>query len=110
MNWFYKDDNRKVGPVSETEIEELVRLGKISGQTSVWNEKVSKWTPYGELMSERVAEAPPLETPQTDFDTTQYEREESICIECGYIENRKRHIQRSYRIRRILGPVQGKVH
>lgn len=90
MDWFYEDDNRKIGPVSETEIDALVKDGKITGGTRVWNEKISKWTAYGELMGDVVAEVPGRTTPQAEHpntypasDSQEVVVEDSTCIECG---------------------------
>ncbi len=49
MNWYYADGEKKVGPVTETEIKQLLAKGKITSETLVWNEIMSKWQPYGKL-------------------------------------------------------------
>jgi uncharacterized RDD family membrane protein YckC len=46
MHWYYADEGVQVGPLTETEFEDLVRLGKITDQTIVWNEGLSDWQPY----------------------------------------------------------------
>jgi uncharacterized RDD family membrane protein YckC len=90
MDWFYEDDNRKVGPVTETEISTLVKSGRITGGTKVWNEKISKWTTYGELMGDVVAEVPgntmhqaEHNVTQPSFDNQEFGAGDSTCLECG---------------------------
>ena len=90
MDWFYEDDNGKVGPVTETEINTLVKDGKITGGTKVWNEKISKWTTYGELMGTVVAEIPGDTMPQAEhtvthpsIDNQEVVVQDSTCLECG---------------------------
>lgn len=90
MDWFYEDDTRKIGPVTETEIKTLVKDGKITGGTKVWNEKISKWVTYGELMGGVVAEVPAVTVnqaehtvPHSTFDDQEVVAKDSTCIECG---------------------------
>jgi len=90
MDWYYEDDNHKVGPVTDTEMSTLVKSGKIGSGTKVWNEKISKWTTYGELMGEVVAEVPGDTMPQAEhtvtrpeFDNQDAVAQDSTCLECG---------------------------
>lgn len=52
MNWFYMDGQKKTGPVTKQEIDQMVSHGKITHETLVWNEINSKWQPYGTLKSD----------------------------------------------------------
>lgn len=45
MNWFYSDGNQKNGPVSDSQLDELLRSGTISQATLVWREGMSDWQP-----------------------------------------------------------------
>jgi hypothetical protein len=49
MYWYYVDDRKKVGPVTEYDIELMVRQGKITSDTLVWNEVISRWLTYGKI-------------------------------------------------------------
>lgn len=49
MNWFYKEGEKKTGPVSDAELASLVEQGKIGPDTPVWNELTGAWRPYGEV-------------------------------------------------------------
>jgi GYF domain 2 len=63
MNWFYAEGNRQNGPVSDSQLEELLRSGKISSSTLVWREGMSQWQP---LNIARAGAQP-----------------DTVCIECG---------------------------
>lgn len=45
MNWFYADGGNQKGPVSDSELDELLRSGKISPNTLVWREGMTHWQP-----------------------------------------------------------------
>jgi len=63
MNWFYAESNQQKGPVSDSQLDELLRSGKISPATLVWCEGMSQWQP---LNTARPAGA-------------------QVCVECGKI-------------------------
>jgi uncharacterized membrane protein YjgN (DUF898 family) len=56
--WYYKDDNKRVGPVSDEQIRELAREGRISPGTMVWNEIIGKWRPYSDAIGGPVGNPP----------------------------------------------------
>ncbi len=88
MNWYYASEGRRVGPVDDTEFEALVETGAITQDTLVWNETLSKWTPYGAL-----SQGAPPSPPQTQQSEQRQEPRESpsvafaqknaTCSECG---------------------------
>lgn len=43
MNWHYKSDDERRGPVTEEEIGELIRGGGVNGETEVWDELNGQW-------------------------------------------------------------------
>jgi uncharacterized RDD family membrane protein YckC len=47
MNWFYANAGQQLGPVSEAELERLVREGVVREDTLVWRDGLSGWQPYG---------------------------------------------------------------
>lgn len=49
MNWYYAKGKERLGPFDETQFQELVRSGEISGSTLVWNETLSGWKRFGEV-------------------------------------------------------------
>lgn len=46
MNWYYAEGDRRLGPISETELLNLVYAGTIKDETLVWKEGMADWTPY----------------------------------------------------------------
>ena len=76
MDWYYKQENNKIGPISKDKLDELVKQGNITPETSVWNENTSEWLPFSEVSAKpsgdnsNNSEAPPAS-------------DESECAECG---------------------------
>jgi len=49
INWYYKDGDKKLGPVDDEQIKEMAAQGKISSETMVWNELIGSWQSYGSV-------------------------------------------------------------
>lgn len=68
--WFYKKDDEKTGPVSIDELQGLLRGGKLSLWTLVWNQELSDWTPAGRLeeltLIRRPHKTPPIRSPEPE--------------------------------------------
>ncbi len=47
MNWYYVDDGKRVGPVSESTLDILVKAGTVTAETLVWQEGMKEWAPLG---------------------------------------------------------------
>jgi hypothetical protein len=47
MNWYYAENGEQKGPITDEELQGLVRSGKISDPTLVWHEGMTNWQPYG---------------------------------------------------------------
>jgi len=81
MNWFYVEANQQRGPVSEEQLHELARAGKILPTTVVWREGMANWEPFSSLPPAQPASslppgAPPALTAAPPGST-------AICAECG---------------------------
>ncbi len=50
MDWYYKDGDTRIGPVSDDRMRGLALNGTITPATMVWNELSAKWLPYGEFL------------------------------------------------------------
>jgi len=50
MDWFYVENQSRVGPVSEAEFTRLVGVGTIRRETLVWRAGMKEWQPYGSLL------------------------------------------------------------
>jgi uncharacterized RDD family membrane protein YckC len=89
MSWYYEDEGRRVGPVSDAQFEELLSQGKVTTQTLVWHERLEKWTPYGQVQggpTGAVGPAPRETDPQNAVP-------EAVCAECGNLFSREEVIR-----------------
>ena len=59
MHWYYADEGVQVGPLTESEFEDLVRIGKVTNETVVWRDGLNQWQPYGELRTKSSAPVSP---------------------------------------------------
>lgn len=70
MNWFYALDGQQIGPVSDPQLEALLRSGKINRDTLVWREGMTDWQALS-----MVRPCPPQPIPGTQSGID--------CVECG---------------------------
>ncbi len=49
MKWYYALGSNQMGPVSDAELGELARAGKIQAGTLVWHAGQDGWLPYGQI-------------------------------------------------------------
>ena len=70
MNWYCALDGQQTGPVSETQLDELVCSGKINRDTPVGHEGMADWQP---LHAVRAADQPPPPGMSSGV----------VCVECG---------------------------
>src|SRR2546422_10151365 len=75
MEWYYVEAGQRVGPAAPAQFDELLRNGKITPETLVWNESMTEWRRYGEIAA---AGAAPL-TPAGPTQSTAV----AVCAECG---------------------------
>lgn len=47
MQWYYAESGKQVGPLTESDIEQLVVQGRINDQTLVWRQGMKEWQAYG---------------------------------------------------------------
>jgi hypothetical protein len=45
--WYYSQDNKPVGPVTDETIKFLVQNGTVTAQTLVWKEGMANWQVVG---------------------------------------------------------------
>lgn len=88
MDWYYKEENRKIGPVTDSEFESLVKQDRINDQTPVWNEIIDRWQPYGEVVRKGADKEPEAghEMPDLSHQRNaggQPAEEGVICSQCG---------------------------
>jgi uncharacterized RDD family membrane protein YckC len=78
MNWYYVEQGQRSGPVSDEQLDELVRGGKIRPDTLVWCEGMAGWTAYREAKSEQTSVPSGTNMPAEATP-------EAVCAECGKI-------------------------
>jgi hypothetical protein len=49
MKWFYAADGQQAGPVTDEDLDELIRAGRINGDTLVWEASMPDWKPLRDL-------------------------------------------------------------
>ena len=59
MEWFYAENQKQVGPLSEAEFARLVGAGTIRRETLVWRAGMKDWQPYGSLLPPPPPSPPP---------------------------------------------------
>ena len=47
MQWYFLNEGRTVGPVSQERLEQLVQTGQVNAATLVWRQGMSDWQPWG---------------------------------------------------------------
>ena len=73
MNWYYVEQGKQIGPVSDEQLPTLVQSGTITADTLVWREGMADWLPYS-----RVQELAP-----TAGVTGAEAKPQAVCAECG---------------------------
>jgi uncharacterized RDD family membrane protein YckC len=77
MIWNYLEDNVQKGPVTDEDLDALVRYGKLNENTLVWHEGMSEWQTY------RQAKGP---IPTTASPSPNIPAEgQVVCAECGRV-------------------------
>ncbi len=50
MEWYYSVNQEQRGPVTEVQLQDLVRQGVVGNASPVWKQGMSNWQPYGSMM------------------------------------------------------------
>jgi uncharacterized RDD family membrane protein YckC len=92
MNWYYVDAGQQAGPVDDTQMQELVRFGKVQPETLVWHEGMANWQSYQEVAKPgiRLATAP---APAPMAASLAQPGDQATCGECGGVFNVQDMIQ-----------------
>lgn len=75
MNWYYAEQGKQVGPVSEEQFDEMVRGGKIQPDTLVWREGMAAWATCREAKGGGGVAVSAVAASE--------EAAEAVCAECG---------------------------
>jgi uncharacterized RDD family membrane protein YckC/DNA-directed RNA polymerase subunit RPC12/RpoP len=75
MSWYYAGGGKQIGPVTDADIDFLVREGVIQPATLVWREGMGEWQPWSSVASTRATPSQiPVEPSAAPGQVT--------CIEC----------------------------
>jgi len=78
MQWYYSANGQQQGPVSQADLEALVRKGDVTPETLVWREGLPNWAAYSTVASTPATAASPAR-PLTAVPAAGQAR----CAECG---------------------------
>jgi uncharacterized RDD family membrane protein YckC len=82
MKWYYAEGGKQLGPIEESELDDLVRQGVVRNETLVWREGMAAWQRHGAVRGSSAgstttaAAAPPVPV-ATGAGESRY------CSECG---------------------------
>jgi uncharacterized RDD family membrane protein YckC len=76
MGWYYAAGNQQIGPITQAELQALVRDKKINAQTRVWRTGMKEWQELGRLLKGNPA-APAAVSPGSGRTSSAH------CDECG---------------------------
>ena len=71
MSWYYVEQGKQTGPVSDEQFNALLQSATITSDTLVWREGMAEWVPYRQLQDATTA---------AGIDHTQ---PQAVCAECG---------------------------
>jgi uncharacterized RDD family membrane protein YckC len=74
MNWYYVEQGKQTGPVNDEQLDEMLRSGRITGDTLVWHEGMADWRPCREAKGGTILGGPAGSGGP-----------EAVCAECGKI-------------------------
>ena len=78
MQWYYQENGRQVGPITDGEFEKLLNSGKITDDTFVWCANMANWEKYGDIKLKSEQE-------QSKIQSVSASTESVKCSECGKV-------------------------
>lgn len=75
MSWYYVEQGKQAGPVSDEEFNALLQGGKITPGTLVWREGMPEWVPYRQIQNTTTAAGATATATETN--------PQAVCAECG---------------------------
>lgn len=79
MNWFYALNNQQQGPITDEQLDQLIRGGVVRSDTLVWHEGMENWQPLDAARAAvPKAELPPL-LPANQ------RQQQTFCVECRLV-------------------------
>ncbi len=77
MNWYYVEQGKQAGPVSDEQFDEMVRDGRIMPDMLVWREGMADWVPCREARGQSASSGTGV--------TAAEARPQAVCSECGKV-------------------------
>src|SRR5438046_2357919 len=89
MDWYYVEQSKSVGPISEEEFGRLAASGRIQAETLVWREGMPNWLPYRDIAAVGGAVASPPAASSPGIASAG----QVVCMECRRAVPREETIQ-----------------
>jgi len=83
MDWYYVDAGKSTGPISEPQLVDLIKAGKVTPDTLLWREGMTEWKPckgVGPRVAASEIKAAPAATPVASAAPT---AATETCVQCG---------------------------
>lgn len=80
MDWYYEENGRQAGPVTDEQFGRLFQTGEINADTLVWRNGLSDWAPYRQAMAQSVR-PPVIQTSVSGAGASGLAG--PVCAECG---------------------------
>ena len=81
MDWYYAANGQQVGPIPESQLDELIRNRTVEGTTLVWRDGLTEWQPLQTVRpTGAVPPLPPLPVPGQG--SLKMATATSVCAEC----------------------------
>src|SRR5437773_1112513 len=89
MDWYYVEQSKSVGPLSEEEFGRLAASGRIQAETLVWREGMPNWVPYRDVAPSPV----PSGVVPSPYPSPVMSADQVVCMECRRTVPRQETIQ-----------------
>jgi uncharacterized RDD family membrane protein YckC len=102
MTWYFVNAGQQAGPITDVQLEEYVRAGRILPDTLIWREGMENWQPCREVKSALLLNAPTTPafqmaagTPLLASTTPGFEplADGIVCSECGGLHSKQNAIR-----------------
>jgi hypothetical protein len=88
LQWFYVRDLKRVGPVNQSQLLDLLEHGELQWDVLVWNKKLSDWAKASESELIDLSEGPPPPPiPSPIAAAKNQTEEEQKCTACGRVND-----------------------
>jgi uncharacterized RDD family membrane protein YckC len=84
MAWHYAQGGKQVGPIEDSQFEELVQNGQIQPDALVWREGMANWQPYQQVRPGGAASGAAVGLAEPPIVTS---ASQVVCAECGGVFN-----------------------